>query len=490
MVTTRNLRFVSGMSLALLSLLVMPGALWGQIPWASDFQAASEAARAERKLVLLHFFSDDCPPCVRVERNVFSQPEVAQAIARNYVPVKVHVKQSPQLANRYQVRSWPTDIFVNPAGQEIFRTTSPQAVADYISLVDQIALQAGIGAGRTVQAQALMNVPASMGAAPQTEGAIAPQQAAVPGLPPGDLRSAYQPAFAGYGPPGQQPASQGYQPVQSYLPVQPPIPEQVPLGTVAPGGYAAAPAPSGAAPMPNAAPAPYGAAPTTYGAAPPPVAASAYSQQPAPQELMNRYVPQPSPVDLATPNLPVAPPQYPPPGMAAAPSVPPTAAPVAPPQTPAPPTSNVAVASASNVSVASQTPVTLFVPAAQAPAMAMDGFCPVTLLEQTAWKKGDPQFGVVHGGRTYLFASAVEQKKFLGDPDRFSPVLSGYDPVRYVTNNGELTEGKRSFGLTYRNQLFLFADEASRVRFEQSPAAFTTAAYQAMLRKETGATYR
>jgi protein disulfide-isomerase len=102
----------------------------------------------------------------------------------------------------------------------------------------------------------------------------------------------------------------------------------------------------------------------------------------------------------------------------------------------------------------------------------------------SAWKKADPKFGAIHRGKTYLFASKEAQEKFLANPDAFTPVLSGCDPVRYA-QQGEFVEGKRDFGLVYGKRIFLFADEASLNRFDQTPAAFAETAYQAMLKSET-----
>src|SRR5205823_3446037 len=94
------------------------------------------------------------------------------------------------------------------------------------------------------------------------------------------------------------------------------------------------------------------------------------------------------------------------------------------------------------------------VPASQAPPIALDGFCPVTLLEtvardpadRSAWRKGDRQFGAIHRGRTYLFTSAEQQQKFLANPDAYAPALAGCDPVRYA-ERGEVVDGKRAYGL-------------------------------------------
>lgn len=119
----------------------------------------------------------------------------------------------------------------------------------------------------------------------------------------------------------------------------------------------------------------------------------------------------------------------------------------------------------------------------------MEGYCVVTLAEKGAWEKGDKRWGAIHRGRLYLFTSAECQKTFLTDPDRFAPALSGYDCVAFA-NGGKLVDGKRAFGLTYNNQVYLFSDEASLHRFETSPKQFADAVYQAMLRSDNASKLR
>jgi protein disulfide-isomerase len=121
------------------------------------------------------------------------------------------------------------------------------------------------------------------------------------------------------------------------------------------------------------------------------------------------------------------------------------------------------------------------------PPLAVDGYCPVTLVtllskdRQKAWKKGDQRWGAIHRGRTYLFAGPEEQRLFLANPDYYSPALSCYDPVRFVDAN-DLVEGRREHGLTYRGQVFLFADEASLRTFWNNPTRFATVVHEAMRR--------
>jgi YHS domain-containing protein len=120
-----------------------------------------------------------------------------------------------------------------------------------------------------------------------------------------------------------------------------------------------------------------------------------------------------------------------------------------------------------------------FVEVSKAPPRAIDGFCPVTILESTKWHKGDVRFGAVHGGRTYLFASAEAQKKFLADPQRYAPVLSGCDPVVFAETN-QLVDGNHNIGLLIGGKTFFFTSEETLQRFKLSPQAYADRAYQAM----------
>jgi YHS domain-containing protein len=113
------------------------------------------------------------------------------------------------------------------------------------------------------------------------------------------------------------------------------------------------------------------------------------------------------------------------------------------------------------------------------PGIALDGYCSVTLTEQRKWKKGDAAFGAIHRNRTYIFTGPEEQQKFLANPDKYSPMLSGYDPVRYA-EQGQWVFGKRQHGLTFGDQMYLFSDEASLQQFWKQPQTYVRVAQEAM----------
>jgi len=99
---------------------------------------------------------------------------------------------------------------------------------------------------------------------------------------------------------------------------------------------------------------------------------------------------------------------------------------------------------------------------------ALDGFCPVQLLEKDRWQPGQRAWGAIHRGRTYLFAGPDEQRRFLADPDRYAPVSSGNDVV-LLLDQGRMVSGDRNHGLRFDGHVYLFADEATLARFQNNP---------------------
>lgn len=108
-----------------------------EIRWESNLRAAHDRAQQEGKLLLLHFYSDNCVWCDRLEAGAFQQPEVGQAIHSDYVPVKIHAGQNPALAQTFRVNRFPTDVIVRPDGTALAHGTSRQAPQQYIAMLRQ-----------------------------------------------------------------------------------------------------------------------------------------------------------------------------------------------------------------------------------------------------------------------------------------------------------------------------------------------------------------
>ncbi len=94
------------------------------------------------------------------------------------------------------------------------------------------------------------------------------------------------------------------------------------------------------------------------------------------------------------------------------------------------------------------------------------------------WVNGDLRWGMQHHGRTYLFAGPDEQQKFQANPDRYSPVMSGNDPV-LALDQGQSVAGSRMYGVSYADHVYLFMSEQTLQIFQQNPKRYAAEAVQA-----------
>ncbi len=105
--------------------------------------------------------------------------------------------------------------------------------------------------------------------------------------------------------------------------------------------------------------------------------------------------------------------------------------------------------------------------------LGLDGYCPVALMEAGNWVEGQARWGARHRGRTYLFSGLEQQQTFLSDPDRYSPALSGDDPVAAI-DGGKTSAGQRRYGVTYQKRIYLFESPETRAAFAANPQRYTS----------------
>ncbi|MHB0955554.1 MAG: DUF255 domain-containing protein [Pirellulaceae bacterium] len=454
-------------------LLACHSGLWAQsrIEWAGNWAEAQTLATRHQRLILIHFWNADCAPCLKLERSVFIQPEFIRSIGTNYVALKVNVTENPDLVRHYAVQQWPTDLILTADGQELYRGISPPETNQYIDLLDQIAAHARLGMPIGV------NTPPNFSAS--TASSRSDQTSAFPTSSTSGsafLPSNYQPPSSGFPLPGTYNSS-GPPTAQSAYNTAPP----------------AASSSAGMAYNPNAS---YGAAdapPARDPAADPAyvtnhwVAPGAQSGQSPIAERRASYTTSQggdfqtssaSPAAGRSDSFPISGTPRSTLGPASS-----SSAQLGPPTfdvSASGPTLNGSGTGSPNMgppivgppNTRAQQP-----PASSAgnqdPPLALEGYCPVTLVEREKWVKGDPKYGAYHRGRTYLFAGPQEQARFL-DPaghDKYAPALSGYDAVKYA-EQGALVDGKRVHGVFYRGQVFLFADEAALQQFWTAPERY------------------
>ena len=414
--TMANRRWCGRMiATALILLASSTSARAAGIPWETDLDKALAKAALGQRLLLVHFWDESCPPCRRVEKEVFRHPDVIRFVGLHFIPVKINVSQQPAVRQRFNVRAWPTDVVLDPRGRELYRGVPRPDPRHFVATLTNVSAHARLR--RPIQ----RSDPGSNWQDPRR----AVREGAASGSP---YAANPMPRNTSFQPPGAAvPRSNG--PTAATPPASAP-PKVVTNRFAAPGNPV--PAPSRQAPVAQA---PVAQAPV----GPPPPAQPPMAAAPGP--------------------------------MAAAPSYGRQVAPATPPQAPVAPAPGNARGTSRTASahVGSNDDLTVSPgDAASIPNLGLDGYCPVALVEEETWKKGDVRFGARHRGKTYLFADAEAQKAFFADPDRYAPMLSGLDVVRLVDRR-EYVGGKRATGFVFRDRVYLFADQASVDAFLKRP---------------------
>jgi thioredoxin 1 len=101
------------------------------VPWRTDFPAARAEAAAAGKPMLLYFTAEWCGPCQVMRRNVFPEKTVASAMEL-YVPVKIDVDRTPDIARKYGIESLPQFVHVNQRGEVVRSKTGLMESAEMI----------------------------------------------------------------------------------------------------------------------------------------------------------------------------------------------------------------------------------------------------------------------------------------------------------------------------------------------------------------------
>lgn len=403
-------------------LCLVPGTLLAEIAWRDNLRTAREEADATGKLLLLHFYTDNCHWCDKLEEGAFRAPTVNGTIDGSFVPVKIDAQSNPKLVEAFRVSRFPTDVIVTTDGTVLSHGISPQAETEYVAMLNRHTGRAAINAAPASppnsdpQTQIASDTtrrpqtnPYAQEATPQPSEnplAMAPPSAPVQG--PGDVQanrytvSANQNIETQLGTPttpNRDPSSR-----EAFgLPPQ--------FGTAAQtASFGSQPHDADAETMPASAAAPeFAEAPSATAEAPSATATSA----------------DPQPEKPATPST---------------------------------------------------------------PELALQGYCPVAIVDNNQWLAGNRDYGLIHLGKLYLFTSSEAMESFQANPEAYTPVMNGLDVVIFF-NEHRIVEGKREFGLRDPefNRMFFFANEETLNHFYQEHQRYTRPAIEVTRQAATDA---
>jgi thiol:disulfide interchange protein len=100
----------------------------GVTKWEHDYQAALRRAKAENKVIFMDLWTEWCPPCQHLQKNVFPSAEGQAALAK-VVPYSALVQkrdgtpvpEGTKLAGQFNLDAFPTLVILDSNGKELRR---------------------------------------------------------------------------------------------------------------------------------------------------------------------------------------------------------------------------------------------------------------------------------------------------------------------------------------------------------------------------------
>ncbi len=89
----------------------------------SEWKSLLKQAAHENKIIFLDAYASWCGPCKMMDKKVFTDQQVADFYNANFINAQIDMEkgEGPALAEKYEVRAYPTLLFINSRGEVIHR---------------------------------------------------------------------------------------------------------------------------------------------------------------------------------------------------------------------------------------------------------------------------------------------------------------------------------------------------------------------------------
>lgn len=108
-----------------------------EIVWRQELEASLEAARSEERPVLVDFWATWCEPCRRMDRELWSRPEVVERV-EEFIPVRIDVDRRPDVARRFAIGTLPAVVVADGWAEVIGAIAGYRGPQAYLAMLQAI----------------------------------------------------------------------------------------------------------------------------------------------------------------------------------------------------------------------------------------------------------------------------------------------------------------------------------------------------------------
>jgi thiol-disulfide isomerase/thioredoxin len=102
----------------------------------TDWATTLQQAKAEDKLIFVDCYTDWCGPCKWMTANVFPDDAVGNYYNEKFINVKIDMEKGEGIlfAKAYDIRAYPTLMFINAKGEMVHKALGSRPVEDFLTL--------------------------------------------------------------------------------------------------------------------------------------------------------------------------------------------------------------------------------------------------------------------------------------------------------------------------------------------------------------------
>ncbi|WP_373797518.1 thioredoxin family protein [Kaistella sp.] len=105
----------------------------------ATFKEILAKAKREKKLVFMDGYASWCGPCKLMEKNIFPLPAVKEYFNANFINARFDMEKGEgrDIAMKYQVRSYPSYLFLNGDGEVVMKNYGYMGEQDFIAIAKE-----------------------------------------------------------------------------------------------------------------------------------------------------------------------------------------------------------------------------------------------------------------------------------------------------------------------------------------------------------------